>query len=359
MKICITGVAGFVGSRLARFLADAIPGAGLCGIDNLSRRGAETNLGDLARIGCEFHHGDIRSPDDIAGLPKVDWVIDCAAIPSVMAGLSGDSAALVGHNLFGTIHLLEKCRRDGAGFLMLSTSRVYSIPALAALPLVEQETRFSLDPAGTFPVGSSVHGVSEGFTTATPVSLYGATKLSSEVMALEYASTYGFPIWVDRCGVIAGPGQFGKIDQGVVSFWIYQWMMGKPLSYIGFGGSGKQVRDFLSPDDLGDLILIQLQDPGRDVDRITNAGGGLVCSTSLRELSAYCEARFGRPNQVSSSPADRPFDIPFYATDNSRVTANWGWKPKTPSSRILDSIADWAIEHRVQIESGFSTAPSR
>ena len=57
-------------------------------------------------------------------------------------------------------------------------------------------------------------------------------------MALEYAAAFGFPLWIDRCGVIAGPGQFGRIDQGIFSYWIYQWQRGKPLSYIGFGGKG-------------------------------------------------------------------------------------------------------------------------
>jgi CDP-paratose 2-epimerase len=90
--------------------------------------------------------------------------------------------------------------------------------------------------AQAMPIGFSELGVSENFSTTAPISLYGATKLASEVMALEYATMFDFPLWIDRCGVIAGAGQFGKPDQGIFSFWIYQWLLGKPLKYIGFGG---------------------------------------------------------------------------------------------------------------------------
>ena len=119
MKILITGIAGFVGSRLAEYLAEAIDGLELVGIDNLSRRGSETNLPLLKKIGCNFIHGDIRNKDDIAALPSVDWIIDCAANPSVLAGITGGTSQLVGHNLIGTLNLLEKCRQDGSGFLLL------------------------------------------------------------------------------------------------------------------------------------------------------------------------------------------------------------------------------------------------
>ncbi len=353
MRICITGVAGFVGSRLAQLLASSMTGLTLFGIDNLSRRGSETNLAALKGIGCTFHHGDIRSTEDLASLPPADWIIDCAAIPSVMAGLAGDSATLVGHNLFGTIHLLEKCRRDHSGFLMLSTSRVYSIPQLAAYPLSEAVSRLVPDTRGVFPSGSSIDGIGEGFSTEAPVSLYGATKLASEVMALEYSATYGFPVWINRCGVIAGAGQFGKIDQGVVSFWIYQWLLERPLAYIGFGGRGKQVRDFLAPEDLAELVVRQIRDPGRPVPKVLNVGGGIEHSTSLCELSDYCTQRFGRPHDVKSSSEDRPFDIPYYVTDNRLVDKSWGWKPTTPAERTLDSIAQWAEDHRSRLEVGF------
>jgi CDP-paratose 2-epimerase len=327
-------------------------GVDIIGIDNLSRRGSHSNVPILERLGCRFIHGDIRSADDIAALPAVDWIIDCAAIPSVMAGLAGDSAQLVGHNLVGTLNILEKCRRDKAGLIMLSTSRVYSIPALANLPTVVVGDRFELDPAGKFPVGASAAGISEPFSTAAPISLYGATKLASEVMALEYAATYGFPLWINRCGIIAGPGQFGKIDQGIISYWIYQWLLARPLRYIGFGGTGLQVRDFMSPTDLAELVYKQIHDPAHSAPKVSNVGGGTACKTSLRELSAYCADRFGTCPEIGSTPETRPFDIPYYLTDIQQVESAWNWRPTTSQPALLDQIADWAQANRTLLEVG-------
>ena len=352
MKILITGIAGFVGSRLAEYLAEAIDGLELVGIDNLSRRGSETNLPLLKKIGCNFIHGDIRNKDDIAALPSVDWIIDCAANPSVLAGITGGTSQLVGHNLIGTLNLLEKCRQDGSGFLLLSTSRVYSIQSLNSISLKEEQERFIPDLSQTFPMGFSGEGVNEAFSTTPPVSLYGATKQASELMALEYADLFNFPIWINRCGVIAGPGQFGKIDQGIFSFWIYQWLLERPLSYIGFGGKGKQVRDFLSPQDLGRLVHMQLTQPSKIAPKIVNIGGGTECSMSLKELSNYCGERFGIYQDVKAISETRKFDIPYYVTDNSLVHKKWDWFPEIKPTEILDSIVDWAKTNQDIIKSG-------
>ena len=285
MRILVTGICGFFGSHVATDLKASFADAEVVGIDNLIRRGSETNLAALKRLGCVVHHGDIRVADDVAALPTCDWIVDCAANPSVLAGVQGGTAQLVGHNLVGTLHLLEKCRRDGAGLVIVSSSRVYSIEALNAIPLVESETRFVVDENQPLPAGLSSHGVSELFSTRAPVSLYGGTKLASEIMALEYASTFGLPLWINRCGVIAGPGQFGRIDQGIFSYWIYRWQLGRPLSYIGFGGQGFQVRDFIAPRDLTRLLDLQLRNPLADAPRILNVGGGPDRSMSLLELS--------------------------------------------------------------------------
>ena len=114
MKILITGIAGFVGSRLAEFFKTNIADCEIVGIDNLSRRGSETNLAFLKTLGCQFIHGDIRVTDDVNDLPKVDWIVDCAANPSVLAGINGGTSQLIGHNLQGTLNILEKCRKDNA-----------------------------------------------------------------------------------------------------------------------------------------------------------------------------------------------------------------------------------------------------
>jgi CDP-paratose 2-epimerase len=351
MKILITGIAGFVGSRLASFFKTHLQDCEIIGIDNLSRRGSESNLPFLKSLGCAFVHGDIRMADDVQELPKVDWIIDCAANPSVLAGINGGTANLVGHNLIGSLHLLEKCRKDKAGFILLSTSRVYSIESLNQIPLQEGDTRFSITPNAPLPKGHTLAGATEEFSTSAPVSIYGATKLASEVMALEYALTFDFPIWVNRCGVIAGPGQFGKIDQGIFSFWIYQWLLNRPVGFIGFGGKGKQVRDFFSPEDLGMLLLQQIKDPNRKVPKILNAGGGLESSMSLLELNNYCKERFGFDKEIKTVVETRPFDLPYYVTDNSKATQHWNWKPTKSRTELLDDILAYARANKSLIES--------
>jgi len=342
MKILITGIAGFVGSRLAEFFKTNIADCEIVGIDNLSRRGSETNLEFLKTLGCQFIHGDIRATDDVNDLPKVEWIVDCAANPSVLAGINGGTSQLIGHNLQGTLNILEKCRKDNAGFILLSTSRVYAIDALNQIPLQEDSTRFSVKNGVSLPSGFTLEGVTESFSTQAPVSLYGATKLASEVMALEYAYTFGFPIWVNRCGVIAGAGQFGKIDQGIFSFWIYQWLLERNLGFIGFGGKGKQVRDFFSPEDLGSLLVKQMNSPNHKAPKIINAGGGLKSAMSLYELNEYCKQQFGFDKQIKTESETRPFDLPYYVTDNSEVTKHWNWSPQQSGVQILDDIVKYA-----------------
>ncbi len=351
MKILITGICGFVGFSLASFFRQHAEGVELIGIDNLSRRGSESNLGKLKALDCRFVHGDIRAREDVEELPAADWIIDCAANPSVLAGVNGGTAQLISHNLNGTLHLLEKCRRDKSGFVLLSTSRVYSIEALNQIPLLEAANRFEVDPSREKPAGFSAAGITESFATSAPISLYGATKLASEVMALEYAATFDFPVWINRCGVIAGPGQFGRIDQGVFSFWIYQWLLGKPLSFIGFEGSGRQVRDFFSPDDLGELLLRQLRSGSGKGPRLFNVGGGAQSALSLQELNAFCADRFGFNKEIIRNTSPRPFDIPYYVTDYSLAARHWGWQPKTDKYELLTRMYTWAVQHKNTIES--------
>ena len=352
MNILITGIAGFVGHKLSSYLIDHGESVQIYGIDNLVRRGGEFNVARLQASGVKFVHGDIRLKEDIDELPKVDWIIDCAAIPTVTAGLQGGTSQVVSHNLIGTLNLLEKCRRDGAGFVMLSTSRVYSISSLYQIPLTEKADAFQIDSIKPSPLGFSVKGINESFSTMPPVSLYGATKLASEVMALEYGASFHFPVFINRCGVLAGPGQFGKIDQGIFSYWIYQWLLDRPLRYIGFGGTGKQVRDFFHPDDLADLVLQQIKFPDKGKEtKILNVGGGVNSSLSLKQLNNWCQREFKREKKIDTDLTTRPFDIPLYITDYSQAEKIWNWKPSISSDVILEQIHRYATDHRDLIAS--------
>lgn len=344
MNVLITGVCGFVGSSLARFLKSQHPEWKLSGIDNLSRPGAETNHRELLRLGVIFRHGDIRQPSDLESFGDIDWVIDAAANPSVLAGVDGKTSSrqLVEHNLTGTINLLEFCRSRRAGFILLSTSRVYSIPALVAIPLKNGEKAFEFDGSTEAPIGSSARGVSEGFSTQAPVSLYGGTKLASEALALEYHHAFNVPVWINRCGVMAGAGQFGHPAQGIFAYWLNAHKYRQPLKYIGFGGTGHQVRDALHPDDLVTLLFQQMAAREDKVKpRLVNVSGGSANSISLRQLTEWCDARFGaHPVQADLQP--RPFDIPWMVLDSQLAGQTWGWKPERTLPSILEEIAKHA-----------------
>ena len=293
MRVLISGVCGFVGSQIARYLLESLEGVTMIGIDSLVRAGSETNRISLKRAGVQFIHADMRVASDLESLPGVDWVIDAAAQPGVLAGRDGKTSTrqLLEHNLLGTVNLLEYCRAANAGLILLSTSRVYSIPALNRLPLRAENSAYTLDSTKPWPAAVSPAGVTEDFSTDAPISLYGATKLASERLALEYATAFELPVWINRCGVLAGAGQFGTAEQGIFSYWLHAHATRRTLKYLGFGGNGFQVRDSLHPRDLAKLIEFQLRSTGPG--RLLNVSGGEPNSMSLARLTAWCNDRFG------------------------------------------------------------------
>ena len=344
MKVLIAGICGFAGFSIAERLLESHSNLQIIGLDNFSRKGSELNISDLTTLGVDLIRGDIRSQSDIDALPKVDWVIDCAANPSVLAGIDWQSSSrqLMEHNLLGTINLLEYCKRHKSGLILLSTSRVYSALELANLPVESSKDRFELKQSSIR--GLSGLGISESFPTSAPISIYGASKLASEQLILEYGYHFDFPVWVNRCGVLAGAGQFGKADQGIFSYWIHSFKEKNPLKYIGFDGSGHQIRDALHPRDLVPLLSRQLMEPNWDAPKIINVGGGIENSMSLKELSAWCQNRFG-PNEISPSSESRPMDAPWIVMDSTAAQNALNWSVKTKLEKILHEIADHADQY--------------
>jgi CDP-paratose 2-epimerase len=351
MKILITGICGFVGSALAEGVSERVEGLTIIGIDNLMRPGSESNRARLKRMGAEYVHGDIRLASDFEALPKADWVVDAAANPSVLAGVTGTSCSrqLFEHNLASLVNVVEYCKRSGAGLSMLSSSRVYSISSLASLPVKVEKCAFVLDASKPLPRGVSARGISPDFSTAAPVSLYGSTKLASEVVALEYGAAFGFPVWINRCGVLTGAGQFGTPDQGIFSYWLNAHSRRRPLRYIGFEGTGHQMRDAFHPSDLAELLVAQMRTARGEGRRIYTAGGGPKNAMSLAQLNAWCDGRFGQHPPIADT-RPRPYDVPWVVMDSSDAQQDFGWEPKRKLSTVLEEIASHAESHPEWLE---------
>lgn len=345
---CITGGAGFVGSNLAIKLKQSYENIRIVVLDNLKRRGSELNVPRFKKYGIDFLHGDIRNKEDIESIGNVKTIIESSAEPSVLAGYNSSPEYLINTNLVGTLNCLEHARKHHSDFIFLSTSRVYPVKPLNFLKYEENETRFVLldDQSVT---GASSKGLTETFPLNGTRSMYGATKLASEFIIQEYLEMYDLRGVINRCGVITGPWQMGKVDQGVVVLWAAKHLYGGNLNYIGYGGKGKQVRDILHIDDLYSLLDMQMKMMDRINGEIFNVGGGINSSVSLKELTGLCEEQAGNALDIKSVTEDRPADIRIYLTDNSKVEKVTGWSPQsTPTDIIIDIVA-WLKENEQQL----------
>jgi CDP-paratose 2-epimerase len=351
-KVLITGGAGFVGSSLCLGLAQRYPDWQIAALDNLKRRGSELNLPRLKQAGVQFIHGDIRNKEDLDPVAlQPDLILECSAEPSVLAGYTSPGYVLQ-TNLVGTINCLELARQTQADFIFLSTSRVYPIAYLSSLQFTEEETRFQLLEQQDFP-GASSHGISEEFPLDKARSLYGTTKLASELLIAEYADAYGLRTLVNRCGVLTGPWQMGKVDQGVFALWIAFHYFQKPLKYIGYGGTGKQVRDFLHVADLLDLIDIQIRSLETFKGQTFNVGGGVNNTLSLYETTQLCQEITGQQIPITPVPETRIGDVPIFITDSRKVITATGWQPKRNAKTTLTEIYEWIHECKDVVSSIF------
>ena len=342
MAILITGGAGFVGSQIAFKFRQEYPFEKIVVLDNLKRRGAELNLLLFKKSGIDFVHGDIRNLNDLRSLDdNFDIFVEASAEPSVHAGANGDPSYLLQTNLVGTLNCLEYARKHCNAMIFLSTSRVYSIQSLRTLPLQETEERFEIDTTIERLPGITEFGISEDFDVKSYRSLYGASKLGSELIAQEYVQTYKMNILINRCGVIAGPGQWGKVDQGVFTLWVANHFFKKPLSYTGFGGTGKQVRDLMHPADLYTLIRNQINAGGKYSGQVFNVGGGHMGSTSLKELTKICREVTGNQIKMNSVSNTAEVDIPYYVSDHRHASEAFSWKPVWTVNDIVKDIYAW------------------
>src|SRR4051794_16280699 len=338
MRLLVTGGAGFVGSNVCLQLKARHPDWDVLALDNLYRRGSELNLPRFRAAGVRFAHGDVRAPADFEAAGAFDAMVECSAEPSVMAG--GD--VIVPVNLMGAYHCFEAAKARGAQVVFLSTSRVYPIAAQEELPYTELETRFDY---------ADREGIDEGFPLAGARTMYGASKLAGEILLAEY----DVPWVINRFGVIAGPWQMGKVDQGVFTHWVLSHHFGRPLKYLGYGGTGKQVRDLLHVDDVVDLVEEQLLARDRWAGLTLNAGGGRAGSLSLQETTALCRQITGREVEITSDSATRAGDVRCYISDCRALFAHTEWRPRRTPQDVLRDIHAWVSSHEQLVQTALAS----
>jgi CDP-paratose 2-epimerase len=327
LNILITGGCGFIGSNLAFYLKNFFK---VSILDNLSRRGSEINFKNLKRSegeggsGVKIYIQDITNIKSLNRLPKYDLIIDCCAEPSVEASKENLNK-IFNINLVGTLNLLNKCVADKSKIIFLSTSRVYSIIDLKKLKKPKI--------------------INQKYSTEGPKSIYGFTKLASEDLIKEFSYLFKIKYLINRCGVVSGPGQFGKTDQGFVSLWVWKHINKFPLLYKGYNGSGRQVRDVLHINDLCELIYLQIKKISKINNQTFLIGGGKNNSVNLIKLTEICRKITGNFCKVVKNYKISNYDIPFFICDNKKIYKFYKWRVKNNIQSIVQDIFDWQLKN--------------
>ena len=335
MKILITGGCGFVGSNIAIYLKKKLKNAKISSLDNLTRKGSILNRDRLKIHRIKNFNFNIEKFEKIKDLPKFDLIIDCCAEPAIEASRK-DPDRVFKTNLIGTFNILKKCKKDNANIIFLSSSRVYSISRL-------RNFSKSLNISKPLKIKKKIN---ENFDTTNASSLYGFTKLASEKLIREIFFKTKLKYIINRFGVIAGPWQFGKQDQGFVPLWVAKHYLKKKLSYIGFGGYGNQVRDVIHIDDVCEIISIQIKKLKKINNNTFNIGGGLKSYISLKDLTSKCQKITNNKIIIKKVPKTSIFDIPYFITDNKKIKKFYNWEPLKNINIILNDIYQWLHKNK-------------
>ena len=342
MHILIPGGCGFIGSSLAIYLKKNIKNCIIISVDNLSRNTSYLNQKILKKNKIKNIKLDLSSSKCLSYLKKVkykfDFIIDCCAEPSVE--LSKYNSKLVfNSNLLSTLNLLELAKKNDSKIIYLSSSRVYSIKKI-------NDFFKRIKYKKKLPKKLKIN---ENFSTSSPISLYGFTKLASEILIKEFSYLHNLKFIINRFGVVSGYGQFGKQDQGFVSMWLWKHLNKIPIYYLGFGGFGNQIRDVLDIDDLCSLIKEQIIKINKINNETFNVGGGLKNSISLRELSNYSTKITTNHVRIKKKISTSKYDIRYYVTDNKKIYTKYKWRVKKNIKKIIHETLDSLILNKKKL----------
>ena len=341
MSYLITGGCGFVGSNLAAELLRR--GESVTVVDNLSRHGAELNLGWLRTVGpVRFVHGDTRNGFEVDAIVKsAKWKAIFHLAGQVAMTTSIESPRRDFEiNVLGTVNLLEAVRTGSVGakdtpIVYASSNKVYG--NLGYLDLVEGSVRYQ-PRAGAVGVDESAP-----LEFHTP---YGCSKGAADQYMLDYARAFGLRTVVFRHSTIYGGRQFSTFDQGWVGWFCRQALAlkkqpGRPRFTIA--GDGKQVRDLLHVEDAVRCYIAAAENIERAAGIPFNVGGGAENSMSLLELFGYLERKLGVRMQYDRLPW-RQSDQKYFVADNRRAGKLLGWSPRVTNSSGVDRVLDWEME---------------
>jgi CDP-paratose 2-epimerase len=341
MKILVTGGCGFVGTNLCLFFKKKK--FKIFSLDNLSKIGSTYNYNILKKNKIKNYKIDIKDYKKIIKLPKFDLIIDCCAEAAVEISKK-DIDRVVNTNLIGTLNILKKAKQDKTKIIFLSSSRVYSIESINKLVSINKKIKRPF---------ISKFKINEKFNTTEPKSIYGLTKLASEMFIQEFSYAFGIKYLINRCGVISGPLQFGKVDQGFLSLWVWRHIIKKKLNYIGYGGHGNQIRDVIHILDLCELIEKQIKNMNKKYNLTFTVGGSNKSFTSLKNLTKICEKITNNKIKISKKPKTSIYDIPYYVSDNTSVSKTYNWSPKRNINDIVLDVFKWLSSNKSELNKFF------
>lgn len=309
MRLVITGVAGFIGSRFAEIVlaqAERLGFNEIVLLDALTYSGRKENLArvlDDPRV--RFVHGSINDAELVDGLCLgADTIVHLAAESHVDRSIFGAQAFFV-TNVLGTQQLLESARRGGVRkFVHVSTDEVY---------------------------GSIAEGSWREDHILEPNSPYSSSKAGSDLAALAYYSTFGLDVSVTRCSNNYGPRQY---PEKVIPLFVSNLVDGKKVPLYG---DGMNIRDWLHVDDHCQGIMLVME--GGKAGGIYNIGGGTELTN--RELTTRLLSLCGYGEEMVEPVEDRLGHDRRYSVDCTKIREELGYAPKVPFEQGLAETVAW------------------
>jgi CDP-paratose 2-epimerase len=347
--VLVSGSSGLIGSEICALFHSR--GYRVHGLDNNQRAVFFGPMGDtrwnqqrlqkdLARF--EHHELDIRDRGGVLSLVKKilpDVIVHAAGQPS------HDRAASIPFddfdtNAVGTLNILQAAREacPESPFIHLSTNKVYG-DRPNTISLRELPTRWDYaDPAFE-------HGIPENFPIDQSLhSLFGASKVASDILVQEYGRYFQMPTCSLRCGCLTGPNHSGVELHGFLSYLIRCNLEKRP--YTIFGYKGKQVRDNIHSGDVAEFVLQFATNPR--VAEVYNLGGGKDHSCSILEAFDIVASMSGHKQEYKYLDQPRMGDHICYYSDLRKMKAHYpNW---TLSHSLIDTIGEIGGQWRARLK---------